>query len=241
MLTGSELDRYKRQMGIDGWGVDAQMKLKKSTVFVAGAGGLGAPVLFYLAAAGVGTVRICDFDTVDISNLNRQILHRETSIGKKKISSALETIRALNSTISITGFDEKIDNTNADALVSGADIVVDCLDTFSARHLLNRACVSQSIPFVHAGVAEFQGQISFFHSPTTPCFACIFPESESPLRPSIAGATAGVLGSLAALEVIKYLTGIGGTLENTLLFFDGASMKCEHIKIFKKKDCHVCS
>lgn len=240
MLTESERERYKRQIGIDGWGEDAQIKLKNSTLFVAGAGGLGGPVIYYLAAAGVGSIRICDSDVVDLTNLNRQILHTESSIGKKKTESAVERIREFNPDVKISCIDLKIDSDNAESLIAGSDIVIDCLDNFKTRFFLNSACVKTSVPLVHAGVMEFQGQVSFFNPPHTACLACIFPNKDSFKKPDIAGVTPGVVGSIQAMEALKYLTGIGENLRNIIMFFDGRSMTFEKMKISKNPECMVC-
>lgn len=237
MLSDIELKTYERQLGIKSW---SQEKLKKSTVFIAGAGGLGSPVLFYLAAAGIGNLIICDNDIVDISNLNRQILHSTKKIGIKKAESASNTLNDLNPNINIKFFSDKITDENADLIINKPDLIIDCLDNFKTRHILNRISVKKHIPFIHGGVSEFGGQITFFHPPETACLNCIMPDREPDKKISIAGATAGIIGSIQAAEAIKFLNGIGTSLKNRLLFMDGLNMKFTEINITKNSGCKVC-
>jgi len=231
---------YSRQIALPGWGPSSQEKLKNSTVFVAGTGGLGSPVLFYLAAAGVGKIFACDFDRIDISNLNRQILHPFKRIGSSKVQSAAETINELNPYVSVVPVDARITKANASRLIDGADIIIDCLDNFKTRQVLNEVSVKKRIPMVHAGVAEMRGQITLLHPPETPCLACIITEKSKSQRPQILGATAGVIGTLQALEAIKYITGIGTMLKNRMMFWDGMSMNFETIRIARNPRCKVC-
>lgn len=234
------LRRYSRQLTIEGWGKDAQRRLGQMTAFIAGAGGLGSPVLLYLAAAGVGTLRICDCDRVDITNLNRQIIHSGQSIGVNKAESACAAIRQLNPGVKAIPLTERIVPGNAERLVAGSDIIIDCLDNFKARHVLNRLSVKGSIPFVHAGVTEFHGQLGFFHPPETPCLACFYPRNPAKKSLPIAGATAGVIGALQAMEAIKALTGIGENLKNRILFFEGREMRFTTMAVSKNPKCRVC-
>lgn len=240
MITTTEMNRYIRQTGIQGWGAEGQERLKNSTAFIAGAGGLGSAVLYYLASCGTGVLRICDYDTVEISNLNRQILHGQKDIGKTKTESALETLSELNPYIRIVPLKERLTPANADDLVGDADIILDCLDNFPARMIINRIAVNRSIPMVHAGISAFQGQLIFLHPPDTPCLACIFPKEVPSKTTQVIGATAGIMGSLQALEAIKYLSGIGGNMKHRMLFFDGNDMSFETMKIVKNPDCTVC-
>jgi molybdopterin/thiamine biosynthesis adenylyltransferase len=240
MLSHDEIKLYSRHLGIPSWGAAAQDKLKGSKVFVAGAGGLGSPVLYYLAAAGVGNLLVCDYDLIDISNLNRQIIHRFNRIGEMKVESAQASLQELNPFINITPLSKKITSKNAGDLVSGSDIIIDCLDNFKTRHILNRVSATLHIPMIHAGVSEFRGQITFLHPPETPCLACLIPEDNKKRVNYIAGATPGVIGSLQALEAIKYLTGIGTTLKNRMLFWDGLSMEFEAISLKRNPRCRVC-
>jgi molybdopterin-synthase adenylyltransferase len=231
---------YSRQIGLAGWGAAVQEKLKKSTVFVAGAGGLGSPVMFYLAAVGIGNIVICDCDRVQFSNLNRQLLHSYNSVGADKVASAEKTIRSLNPFTRITPVKERITSYSAERLIGNADIILDCLDNFETRHVLNSVSLKKRIPMVHGGVAEMRGQITFLHPPETPCLACIITERTKSSGNHIVGATAGVIGSLQALEAIKYLSGIGNTLKNRMIFWDGVSMSFETIAITRNPRCKVC-
>jgi molybdopterin-synthase adenylyltransferase len=240
MNAGDEQMIYARQIGLPGWGTEAQKRLKESTVFVAGAGGLGSPVLYYLAAAGVGTLLVCDSDAVDPTNLNRQIIHSYESVGSDKVESARKTLSGLNPYLNILPVKTKITSSNVQRLIGNADIIIDCLDNFKARRILNTISVKIKIPMVHAGVSEMRGQITFLHPPETPCLSCFLPMKDNRKKNNIVGATAGVIGSLQALEAIKYLTGIGQPLKNRLLFWDGMSMNFEIIGIRKNPRCSVC-
>ncbi|HXX64504.1 MAG TPA: HesA/MoeB/ThiF family protein, partial [Bacteroidota bacterium] len=208
-LAEDELKRYHRQMMMDGWGEKTQRKLKDSTVFIAGAGGLGSPVAIYLAVAGVGHIRICDFDTPDWTNLNRQILHDHTRIGINKAISAQVTIKKLNHSIKVTAFTDKIIAKNVDELVDDAVIILDCMDNFPTRYLLNESAIRKHIPLVYGSIWGMDGRLSFIQSPETPCLRCLFPEAPPSEVFPVLGTTPGVIGSLQALEAIKYLTGIG--------------------------------
>ena len=227
-------------MGIPSWGIPVQEKLKKSKVFVAGSGGLGSPLLYYLAAAGIGKLVLCDYDRVDISNLNRQTLHAYDRIGEYKVDSAEKTLIRMNPFIDITPVRARITNRNAARLTGEADLIVDCLDNFQDRHVLNTVSVRNRIPMIHAGVSEFRGQITFLNPPETPCLACFISEKKSRGVNYIAGAAAGVIGSLQAVESIKYLAGFGSTLKNRLLFWDGLAMSFETVRIKRNPKCAVC-
>jgi len=240
LLTEAELTRYKRQLLIKGWGIKGQERLKQSTVFIAGAGGLGSSLLYYLSVAGVGTLKLCDFDKIELSNLNRQILHSDKKIGIPKVVSAYNTLKNVNPNTNIIKINDKLTKKNASKIVDNADIIIDCLDNFQARHILNEISVQKRIPMIHAGVSEFMGQITFLHPPETPCLACIIPESPPKKIVPILGATPGVLGSLQAIEAIKFITGIGNNLKNRLLFWDGIDMNFRIIKIMKNPKCKIC-
>ena len=239
-LTDEERERYHRQIILPGWGEDGQEKVTQATVFVAGAGGLGCPVSIYLAAAGVGRLRICDFGEPELSNLNRQVLHTEEDIGKNKALSAKETIAKINPRVKVENFSDKIEKKTVAQLVGNAQIIVDCMDNFPTRHVLNEHAVTSGLPFVHAGVSGMSGQITFIHTPETPCLYCTFPGSPPPEVFPIVGATAGVIGTLEALEVLKYLTGKGDLLKNRMLFWDGELMNFHEITLQKDLKCTVC-
>lgn len=240
MLSADEITRYTRQLLIEGWSEKIQEKLKNSTVFVAGAGGLGSPVLMYLTSAGIGNIIVCDFDSVELSNLNRQILHSDERIGMQKADSACMTLEKINPGINIIPIREKLTRKNAGNLIADADIIMDCLDNFDTRFILNNISVKNHIPLVHAGVSDFSGQITFLSPPETPCLECIFPKKTKKQKVPIAGSTAGVIGSLQATEAIKYLTGIGETLKNRLLFWDGAGMSFRIINLSRNPKCRMC-
>ncbi len=239
-LTQDELKRYNRQIILQGWGDDAQLRIRESTVFIAGVGGLGSAASLYLAAAGAGTLRICDDGEVELSNLNRQIIHSNESQGTKKVFSAAERIADVNPHVHTVSLDRRIDDRSISDLVADSDIIVDCMDNFDTRYILNRYAAQRGIPMVHAGIFGMAGQITFIESPATPCLQCIFPEAPPPEVFPVVGATVGVIGSLEALEVLKYLTGTGELLKSRLLLFEGDIMKFEELPLEKNPSCAVC-
>jgi adenylyltransferase/sulfurtransferase len=241
LLTDAEKIRYNRQIILPEWGEEGQRKIKQATVFIAGAGGLGSPVAIYLAVAGIGCLRICDSGEPELSNLNRQILHTDDDIGKKKVYSARETLSKLNPHVKIISLPEKIKRENISQLVANSQIIIDCLDNFETRYILNDHAVETGLPFIHAGVYGMSGQMTFIHSPETPCLQCIFPNPAPPEIFPVVGATPGVIGSLEALEVLKYLTGKEETcLKNRLLIWEGDIGNFEEISIQKNPSCPVC-
>lgn len=234
--------RYQRQLILEDWGEDGQKKLEEATVFVAGAGGLGAPVIYYLAAAGIGHLRICDADVVELSNLNRQILYTKNEISHSKVNSAINRVAQLNENVNLISLHNKIDEGTVEELVANANVIIDCLDNYKSRLVLNKFAVEKSIPLVHAGVQGMYGQVTFIHTPETPCLSCLLPEQISELSPKpIVGATAGVIGSMQALEVLKYIVGIGKVLKNRMLIWDGEEALWNTVPICRKDDCLVCS
>ncbi|QWR76152.1 HesA/MoeB/ThiF family protein [Candidatus Magnetomonas plexicatena] len=240
-FSEQELSRYKRQMMMDGWGEKTQEKLKNSTVFVAGAGGLGSPVSIYLAVAGIGHIRICDFDSPDWSNLNRQILHDHTRIGINKAESAKMTLNKLNPDIEVTAFIDKITADNVDELVGNSVIIVDCMDNFNTRYVLNECAIRKQIPLVYGSIWGMDGRLSFIHYPETPCLMCLFPDPPPQETFPVLGTTPGVIGSLQALEAVKFLTGVGKPLKGKLLVWDGAACEFRTFKIRKDPNCATCS
>jgi adenylyltransferase/sulfurtransferase len=240
MLSKEEKELYRRQITIGDWGIEGQEKLKDAGVFVAGAGGLGSAVLYYLAVAGVGNITLCDVDDIELSNLNRQILHTHKNIGMPKADSAAMTLSAANPFITITKVRDRITEGNAEALVGTSDIMIDCLDNHETRHVLNRVSVASGIPMVHAGVSDFHGQITFIQSPDTPCLACFYPLESQRREVPVVGCTPAVLGSLEALEALKYITGIGETLKGKLLLFDGLATEFYTMNLEKAPGCRVC-
>lgn len=246
-LSDSERERYARQLVLPSWGEESQLRLKAATVFVAGAGGLGSAVVLYLAAAGVGCIRVCDRDTVELSNLNRQILHAERGMGMRKALSAQKAVARLNSEVRVVPLVAEMTGQNVGELAAGADILLDCLDNVPSRLVLNGLSVSVRLPLVHAGVRGLGGQLSFLRPPATACLACFMQDAsvEEPAAlqsgpPPILGAVAGAMGCLQALEALKFLTGIGERSENRIVFLDGETMKFEEVEISKNPDCPVC-
>jgi molybdopterin/thiamine biosynthesis adenylyltransferase len=241
-LTADDRRRYGRQMILDGWGEEGQLKLKRATVFIAGAGGLGGPVSIYLAVAGVGQLRICDADLVALSNLNRQILHDDSKIGVGKTRSARETLRRVNPRVTVEELAVQLDEHNVAELVADSQIIVDCLDNFPTRYVLNRFAAERGIPLVYGGVWGLDGSLSFFHVPETPCLRCVFPE-EPPQDETfpVVGVTPGVIGCLQAMEVLKWLVGIGQNLNGRLLFLSGEEMAFYSFEQARDPDCPVCS
>jgi len=240
MLTENELIRYKRQLEVSGWENSTQEKLKNSKVFVAGAGGLGSPVLYYLAAAGVGHIKICDRDKVELSNLNRQILYSTSDTGTWKAETAAAKTALLNDSIKITYFNSEAGWNLLDE-IKECDIIADCFDNFESRHILNRISLQTGIPMIHAGVSEYYGQMTFLQPGETACLACFIPENIKKETHGIVGAMAGIVGSMQAIEIIKFLTGTGSILKNRLLHIDGKSMDITSLVLKKNPGCKVCS
>jgi len=246
MLTKHQIERYGRQILLNGIGPQGQSRLLKAKVLVIGAGGLGSPALMYLAAAGVGTVGIADFDAVELSNLHRQILYTECEIGKKKTDSAYRTLKDLNSEIKIVVHDEEVSRSNAQSILGDYDFIIHATDRLSTKFFLNDACVFSGKPFSHAGVVEFGGQILTVIPHESACLRCILrnpsEEDEQPVgvKAGILGPVAGVLGTFQALEAIKFITQTGDLLTDTILFFDGKSMEFKKIKIKRNISCPVC-
>jgi len=240
-LSEGELRRYHRQMMMENWGEETQQKLKNSTVFVAGAGGLGSPVSIYLAVAGIGNIRICDFDSPDLSNLNRQILHNHSRIGSNKALSAKQTLKELNPHVNVTALSDKIVAGNVDGLVGNAALIVDCMDNFPTRYLLNECAIRKKIPLVYGSIWGMEGRLSFLCPPETPCFKCLFPEAPPSEIFPVVGATPGIIGSFQALETIKYLTGIGENLKGRILVWEGEKMEFNRYKVYRDPECSVCS
>lgn len=239
-LSESEKQRYNRQIMLPDWGEKGQQKLKKATVFIAGAGGLGSPVALYLAAAGIGCIRICDAGSVELSNLNRQIIYSESDIGIKKSLSVEKSLKVLNHNVEVVSLSEEINKSNVSRLIGNVDLIIDCLDNFAARYVLNEFAVKRRLPFIHAGVYGMSGQITFIYSPQTPCLKCIFPEAPPPDTLPIVGTTPGMIGCIEAQEALKYITGIGALLMNKLLLWDGHGALFEEFQIKKDPSCPVC-
>ena len=234
---------YTRQIMMDKIGETGQRTLADASVLVVGCGGLGSPVLYYLAGMGIGHLGLCDGDVVSLSNLNRQILYTMEDLGKKKTSAAHKRLNALNPELKITKYDQFLDEILAKSIVPSYDITVDCLDNFRTRFILNDACIAAGKPFVHAGIGEFYGQLMTVTPGKGPCLRCIFPDkfqnpdTEKPT--GAVGVTPGVIGSLQALEVLKYLLGLPVSNEG-LVMYDGLNMSLEKISIQISPEC-ICN
>jgi molybdopterin-synthase adenylyltransferase len=246
-LTDDELERYARHVILEEVGEEGQIKLLDSKVLVVGAGGLGAPVLMYLAAAGIGTLGIVDHDVVDLSNLQRQIIHSVDDIGRPKTRSAAERLETINPDITIIEHRTRLTANNAAELFADYDLIVDGSDNFAARYLCNDTCYSLKKPLVSAALVRFEGQLSTFKAyDGGPCYRCLFPEPPDPdMVPrcdtvGIFGAVAGVMGSLQATEVLKELLGLGTSMSGQLLLFDALDQTFRKIKVPKDPDCRTC-
>lgn len=245
-LSPSELIRYSRHLILPGIGVEGQRRLKASRVLVVGAGGLGSPSAMYLAAAGVGTIGLVEFDTVDPSNLQRQIIHGSAAIGQPKLDSAVSRLRDINPHVEIQPFNVRLTSDNALEILGAFDIILDGSDNFPTRYLINDACVLLGKPYVYGSILQFDGQVSLFSAREGPCYRCLFAEPPPPgLVPSCAeggvlGVLPGIVGSVQALEAIKWVLGIGETLTGRLLLLDALRMKTREISLRKDPACPAC-
>jgi molybdopterin-synthase adenylyltransferase len=242
MLTNKELERYNRQIMIPGFGPEGQEKLKKAKVFIAGVGGLGSPAAIYLAAAGIGTLRIADHDTVEISNLNRQILHGDKDIGSLKVLSAEAKLKKFNPHINIETFGETITEGNAAGLVADSDLIVDAMDNLPTRYLLNRIAIAKNIPFFHGAVYGFEGRVMTIIPGKSACLNCLYHRTVPPVEKfPVIGVAPAVIGCIQATEVIKYIVGLGDLLTNRLLNYDGLRMKFTEFSIKRDPGCAHCN
>ncbi|ADL13554.1 HesA/MoeB/ThiF family protein [Acetohalobium arabaticum] len=243
-LNKEELKRYTRQINLEEIGRQGQQRLKESSILVVGAGGLGSAAIYYLAAAGIGRLGIIDYDEVEVSNLQRQILHTTADIGRNKVDSAKERIEELNPHLEVVTYDRRLTEDNGVDLVKEYDLVVDAVDNFTARYLVNDVCVEAGIPLVEAAVEQYEGQLMLVDSSQGPCYRCIFPEK--PKKPetegvAILGITAGTIGTLQATEALKFILGIGETMIGKLLIYDGLDLSIRKIRVKKNPDCLVCN
>ena len=247
-MNDNQLLRYSRHILLNQLGVEAQEIFLKSHALIIGAGGLGAPVALYLASAGVGTLTICDNDEVDLTNLQRQIIHNESRIGINKAESANNTLKTINSDIQVNVVKQRVEGELLEQYVSGVDVVIDCSDNFSTRYAINRVCVKYRKPLVSGAAIRFDGQISVFdlRDENSPCYACLFPESAEAedVRCATMGVFAplvGIVGSTQAAETLKVLARVGQTLNGRLLMLDALSMEWHSVKLTKDSECTVCS
>lgn len=240
-LTLQERKRYNRQMLIQGWGETGQLKLRNARVTVAGSGGLGNPASLYLAAAGVGRITLIDNDCYELSNLNRQILSCEQDIGRPKVDAAKEKLCALNSTIQVNTQNKTIKADNVDALIKDSDVVIDAMDNWATRFILNKACIDNRIPLVHAGIQGLSGQITTIIPGKGPCLQCLIPKPPPEVRPfPVLGATAGLFATLQVMEAIKLILSTGETLVGRLFLLNGEDMTCNIVRISRSLDCPAC-
>jgi molybdopterin/thiamine biosynthesis adenylyltransferase/rhodanese-related sulfurtransferase len=245
-LTPQERQRYSRHLLLPEVGAEGQRRLKAARVLCVGAGGLGSPAALYLAAAGVGTLGLVDFDVVDVSNLQRQIIHGTPDVGRSKLESARSRIEALNPEVHVETFEAHFSVTNAKTLVEGFDVIVDGTDNFPARYLVNDACVLFGRPNAWGSIFRFEGQASVFAAPGGPCYRCLHPEPPpAGLVPSCAeagvlGVLPGIIGTIQATEALKLILGIGEPLVGRFLVYDALKMRFRELKLPKDADCPVC-
>ena len=240
-LTKEDLIRYDRQILYPAFGEEGQRKLKQAHVLIAGVGGLGSPVAIYLASAGVGKLTLVDCDAVELSNLNRQILHWEADIGEQKVTSAARKLEKLNSTVEVNSHAVRITPENYSGLLQGVDLVMDCMDNMATRFVLNEGCIKAGIPLIHGGIYGMMGEITTIIPGQTPCFECIFPrdvEGKSPFP--VFGFTPALIASLQVMEAIKLLAGFGELLTGKMLYVNGEETIFMTVDLQKNKACRVC-
>lgn len=247
-MDDEQLLRYSRHILLPEIGIEGQEKLLASHALIVGAGGLGSPVAIYLAAAGVGRITLCDADSVDLTNLQRQIVHRSQSIGLPKVASAKATLAEINPSVVVDALQERVDAKRLDTLVSECTVVLDCSDNFATRHAVNRACVAHAVPLVSGAAIRFDGQIAVFdlHSALSPCYACLFAEDaqSEELRCAVMGVFApltGIIGTVQAAEALKLLTGAGMALSGRLLIVDALTMQWRELRLKRDPGCRVCA
>lgn len=244
-MTFCDQQRYARQLVLPEVGQVGQERLRKAAVLVVGAGGLGSPVLQYLAAAGVGRLGIADMDRVEASNLQRQVIHGENAIGREKAASARDGVLRINSTVTVDVFEEEVTDANVDAVLEPYELAVGCLDSIAARYVLDAACVRQGKAHVYGSIRGFEGQAGVFGGPG-PCYRCFFQEPpEADWRPDaldkgVLGSVAGLIGCIQATEAIKLLLGIGESLRGRLLLFDGLRMRFRELPVRRNTGCPIC-
>ncbi len=246
-FSEEQLERYSRHILLQDVSVEGQVKIMNAKVLILGAGGLGSPAAFYLAAAGVGTIGIVDADKVELSNLQRQIIHFTENLNMNKVDSAAEKILALNPEVTVKKYHEMACAANIGQIIDGYDFVIDGTDNFAAKFLINDACVLRGKPLSHGGVLRFDGQTTTIVPGKSACYRCIFPSPPpqgvipSCSEAGILGAIAGMLGTIQAAECLKYITQVGDLLTNALLVFNAKTMDFRKIKIRRNKNCPICS
>jgi len=238
MLTPNDMKRYDRQIKL--LGEASQEALESARVFIAGAGGLGSPISIYLAAAGIGSITLVDNDIVELSNLNRQILHWEKDIGRYKVQSAEEKLSQINSDINIKALNATLTEDNISRLVNDADLIIDAMDNYPIRYLLNHTALSKKIPLLHGAINGFHGQATTVLPGRSACFRCIFRKAPPPSKFPVIGVTPGIIGLIQANEAIKYLTGVGDLLDSKLLLWDGLTSRTEILEVQRDPKCPEC-
>jgi molybdopterin/thiamine biosynthesis adenylyltransferase len=246
-MLDDELLRYSRHILLDDIGIEGQTRILNGHALVIGAGGLGSPAAMYLAVAGIGHLTLVDHDTVDLTNLQRQIAHRSDSVGQPKVTSAKRTVNELNAQVKVITVQQRADAALLDKLVPQADVVLDCCDNFTTRHAVNAACVRHNKPLVSGAAIQFDGQISVYdpRDGNAPCYACVFPPGEAfeEVRCSTMGVLAplvGIIGTMQAAEALKLIAGIGRSLAGRLLMLDGRAMEWTEVRMPRSASCPVC-
>jgi adenylyltransferase/sulfurtransferase len=247
-MNDEQLLRYSRHILLPELGVEGQQRILSASALVIGAGGLGSPAALYLAAAGVGTIVLADGDDVDLTNLQRQILHATGSVGKPKVESGREALARINPEVKVMPFQQRLGDDALDRLVETSSVVLDCSDNFATRHAVNRACVRHRKPLVSGAAVRFDGQVSVFdlRDEASPCYHCLFPENAEleEMRCAVMGIFApltGIIGTIQAAEALKLLAGVGETLNGRLMILDALAMQWRTIKLVKDPACPVCS
>jgi len=246
-FTNEQMERYSRHILLKDVGVKGQRKIRNAKVLVIGTGGLGSPAAMYLAAAGVGTIGLADFDVVELSNLQRQIIHSTADVGKPKVQSAKETIAALNPDVRVVTYQERVTAANIAEIIRDQDydFIIDGVDNFPAKFLINDACVLLQKPFSHAGIIRFFGQTMTYVPGAGPCYRCLFDAPPPGVAPTcreagVLGVMGGVLGTIQATEALKYILGFGELLTGAILTFDATTMDFQRVKISRNRKCRIC-
>ena len=245
-FTDEQIERYSRHIILPEVGGSGQQKMLEARVLLLGAGGLGSPAAYYLAAAGIGNLGIVDFDRVDLSNLQRQIIHSTERIGMLKTESAKKTIKALNPDVNVTLYNERLDSSNIMNLIEGYDYIVDGSDNFPTRYLVNDACVMKNKTLIHGSIYRFEGQVTVFKPGDGPCYRCLYPEPPPPgMVPNcqeggVLGVLAGVIGNLQVVEILKLILGIGKPLVGKLLIYDALNTEFRNLRLRKDANCPIC-
>ena len=245
-MDDSILLRYNRQIMMPMFGIEGQQKLMDSTILLVGLGGLGSPISMYLAGSGIGHLVLNDFDDVDLSNLQRQIVHTSESIGVPKVESAIRTLSALNPEIRLTGINRQLSGKELYSEVERANVVVDATDNFDIRFALNEACVRTRTPLISGAAIRMEGQVTVYRADldNSPCFRCLYSEEDEPeercSETGVLGSVVGIIGSIQATEALKIIAGVGETLQSRLLLFDAMTVEWQQVRIRKNANCPVC-